>query len=54
MKLATAALAAAVVVFTGPAAGAQELASRLFLAADRDHDGVPNRYDRAPDNPHRQ
>jgi len=21
---------------------------------DRDHDGVPNRYDRAPDNPYRQ
>jgi type 1 glutamine amidotransferase len=43
MKLTTAALAAAVVVLTGPCAGAQELASRLFLAADRDHDGVLTR-----------
>jgi len=43
MKLATAALAAAVVVVTGPPAHAQELASRLFLAADRDHDGVLTR-----------
>ena len=43
MKLATAALAATVVVLTGPCAGAQELASRLFLAADRDHDGVLTR-----------
>ena len=43
MKLATAALAVAAVLFTGPPAGAQELASRLFLAADRDHDGVLTR-----------
>ncbi|HEU0108055.1 MAG TPA: hypothetical protein VFT38_17860, partial [Vicinamibacteria bacterium] len=43
MKLVTAALAATFVVLTGPIAGAQELASRLFLAADRDHDGVLTR-----------
>jgi len=39
----TRALAAAVVVLTGPVASAQELASRLFLAADRDRDGVLTR-----------
>ena len=38
MKLSPAALAVAVVVFTGSGVGAQELASRLFLAADRDRD----------------
>ena len=38
MKITTAALAVAAVVLTGPAVGAQELASRLFLAADRNHD----------------
>jgi type 1 glutamine amidotransferase len=43
MKLTIAALAVAVAVLTGPCAGAQELASRLFLAADRDHDGVLTR-----------
>jgi type 1 glutamine amidotransferase len=43
VKLTPAALAAAVVVLTGRAAGAQELASRLFLAADRDRDGVLTR-----------
>jgi type 1 glutamine amidotransferase len=43
MKLAAAALTATVVVLTGPGAGAQELASRLFLAADRDGDGVLTR-----------
>jgi type 1 glutamine amidotransferase len=42
MKL-TRALAAAVVALTGPFAGAQEIASRLFLAADRDRDGVLTR-----------
>jgi type 1 glutamine amidotransferase len=43
MKVTWAALAATVVVLTGPFAGAQELASRLFLAADRDRDGVLTR-----------
>ena len=43
MKRSTAALAVAAVVLTGPAVGAQELASRLFLAADRDHDRVLTR-----------
>jgi hypothetical protein len=43
MKLAYIALAATVVLLTAPLAGAQELASRLFLAADRDHDGVLTR-----------
>ncbi len=43
MKLTRAALAAAVVVLTGPVASAQELASRLFQAADRDRDGVLTR-----------
>src|SRR6266498_23008 len=43
MKLAYAALAATAVVLTGPCAGAQELASRLFLAADRDRDGALTR-----------
>jgi type 1 glutamine amidotransferase len=43
MKLTTAALAATVVMLTVSPAGAQELASRLFLAADRDHDGVLTR-----------
>jgi type 1 glutamine amidotransferase len=43
MKLATAALAATAVLLTGLPASAQELASRLFLAADRDHDGVLTR-----------
>ena len=43
MKRSTAALALAAVVLTGPAVGAQELASRLFLAADRDHDRVLTR-----------
>ncbi len=43
MKLAAAALVTTVVVLTGPGAGAQELASRLFLAADRDRDGVLTR-----------
>ena len=43
MRLACAALAATVLVLTGPFAGAQELASRLFLAADRDRDGVLTR-----------
>jgi hypothetical protein len=43
VKLTRAALAAALVVLPGPVAGAQELASRLFLAADRDRDGVLTR-----------
>src|SRR6266850_5495659 len=43
MKLACTALAATFVVLTGPLADAQELASRLFLAADRDGDGVLTR-----------
>jgi type 1 glutamine amidotransferase len=43
MKLATAALAVTVVVLSGPAADAQETASRLFLAADRDRDGALTR-----------
>jgi type 1 glutamine amidotransferase len=43
MKLVYAALAATVVVLSAPRAGAQELASRLFLAADRDRDGVLTR-----------
>ncbi len=43
MRLACAALAATVLVLTGPFADAQELASRLFLAADRDRDGVLTR-----------
>ena len=42
MKLARAVLAATVVL-TAPIAGAQEIASRLFLAADRDGDGVLTR-----------
>ena len=25
-----------------------------YAMGDRDHDGVPNKYDRAPDNPYRQ
>ncbi len=43
VKLARAALAAVVVVLIGPVAGAQEIAARLFLAADRDRDGVLTR-----------
>lgn len=43
VKLACATLAAAVTVLAGPVAGAQEVASRLFLAADRDRDGVLTR-----------
>src|SRR6185295_14943325 len=43
VEFACAALTAAVVVFTGRVAGAQEIASRLFLAADRDRDGVLTR-----------
>jgi len=43
VKRTRAALAAVVVVLTAPVAGAQELASRLFLAADRDRDGVLTR-----------
>jgi type 1 glutamine amidotransferase len=43
MRLACAGLAATVLVLTGPFADAQELASRLFLAADRDRDGVLTR-----------
>ena len=43
MKLAYAALAATVVMVTGPRADAQETASRLFLAADRDRDGALTR-----------
>jgi type 1 glutamine amidotransferase len=43
MKLTSAALAAAVVLSTGALAGAQDTAPRLFLAADRDHDGVLTR-----------
>ncbi len=43
MKLARATLAAVAVVLTGPVAGAQEIAARLFLGADRDRDGVLTR-----------
>ena len=43
MRLACAALAATVLVLTGPFADAQELPSRLFLAADRDRNGVLTR-----------
>ena len=43
MKLPYAALAATVVMVTGPVADAQETASRLFLAADRDRDGALTR-----------
>jgi len=43
MKRAWVVLAATVVVLTGPFADAQDLASRLFLAADRDRDGVLTR-----------
>ncbi len=43
MKRAWTALAATVVVLAAPFADAQELASRLFLAADRDGDGVLTR-----------
>ena len=43
MKLARAALAAAIVVLAGPVADAQEVAARLFLAADRDRDGALTR-----------
>ncbi len=43
MKHTRAALTAAVMVLTGHVAGAQEIASRLFLAADRDRDGVLTR-----------
>src|SRR5258706_7972236 len=43
VKLARAARAAVVVVLIGPVAGAQEIAARLFLAADRDRDGVLTR-----------
>ena len=45
MKLARAALTAAVVVLTGPVSAAQEIASRVFLAADRDRDGVITRVE---------
>ena len=40
-------LAAALVVLTGPAVHGQEVASRLFLAADRDRDGVLTRAELA-------
>jgi type 1 glutamine amidotransferase len=43
MKLTYAALAATALVATGPVAEAQETASRLFLAADRDRDGALTR-----------
>ena len=43
MKLASAALAGTVVLFAGAIADAQDLASRLFLAADRDRDRVLTR-----------
>ena len=43
MKLAYATLAATVVMVTGSVADAQETASRLFLAADRDRDGALTR-----------
>src|SRR5258708_19511428 len=43
MGLAGAARAASFLVLPGPFADAQELASRLFLAADPDRDGVLTR-----------
>jgi hypothetical protein len=43
MKLTYAALAATALIATGPVAEAQETASRLFLAADRDRDGALTR-----------
>jgi type 1 glutamine amidotransferase len=43
MKIARAALAVMVVSLMAPLAGAQDTASRLFLAADRDHDHVLTR-----------
>ena len=34
--------------------GLQVLERGHYAHGDRDHDGVPNRYDRAPDNPYRR